>query len=228
MNDFENYQEINHVSRLDFFSKVMGYLALGLGLSAIGALAGNYMMPLLGQAYMFAMLFFMAAELVLAFVIGRNLESRSTAAVKGMFVAYSLINGLTLSVILSVYTAASVLMAFATTAVVFGSLCAIGRTTKVDLTRMGPFFMTGLVSCIILTIVNMLFFRASGLDIALCYIETLLFMGITVYDMQMIDRYYSQSESENFAIFAALQLELDFINLLIRVLEIFGVRRSDN
>ena len=88
--------------------------------------------------------------------------------------------------------------------------------------------MTGLVSCIILTIVNMLFFRASGLDIALCYIETLLFMGITVYDMQMIDRYYSQSESENFAIFAALQLELDFINLLIRVLEIFGVRRSDN
>ena len=61
MNDFENYQEINHVSRLDFFSKVMGYLALGLGLSAIGALAGNYMMPLLGQAYMFAMLFFMAA-----------------------------------------------------------------------------------------------------------------------------------------------------------------------
>ena len=70
MNDFENYQEINHVSRLDFFSKVMGYLALGLGLSAIGALAGNYMMPLLGQAYMFAMLFFMAAELVLAFVCG--------------------------------------------------------------------------------------------------------------------------------------------------------------
>ena len=228
MNDFENYQEINHVSRLDFFSKVMGYLALGLGLSAIGALAGNYMMPLLGQAYMFAMLFFMGAELVLAFVIGRNLERSSTASVRALFVTYSLINGITLSVILSIYTTASILMAFVTSAVVFGSLCMIGRTTKLDLTRMGTFFMAGLVSCIILSLANIFIFRASGLDIALCYIETLLFMGITVYDMQMIDRYYSQSESENLAIFAALQLELDFINLLIRVLQIFGVRNSDN
>ena len=161
MNDFENYQEINHVSRLDFFSKVMGYLALGLGLSAIGALAGNYMMPLLGQAYMFAMLFFMAAELVLAFVIGRNLESRSTAAVKGMFVAYSLVNGLTLSVILSVYTTASVLMAFATTAVVFGSLCAIGRTTKIDLSRFGTMLFIGLLICIVVSLANLFFFKAS-------------------------------------------------------------------
>ena len=228
MNDYQNYQEIDRVSRPDFFSKVMGYVAVGLGLSALGALAGNYLLPMLGQAYMFAMLFFMVAELALAFVIGKNLERRSTSSVRTMFIAYSLINGLTLSVILGIYTGASVLMAFATTAVVFGSLCAIGKTTKVDLTRFSSFFMSGLIACIIMTLANMLIFRASGLDIALCYVETLLFMGLTVHDMQMIDRYYSQSESENYAIFAALQLELDFINLLIRVLEIFGVRRNDN
>ena len=228
MNDYQEFQEIRQLSRQDFFSRVLGYLAIGLGLSAAGALAGNYILPIFGQAYMFAMLFFMAAELVLAFVIGKDLDKRSTASVKTLFVVYSFINGITLSVILSIYTPGSILMAFVTTAIVFGSLCVIGKTTKADLTRFGPFFMTGLISCIILTLANILLFHASGLDIALCYIETLLFMGITVYDMQMIDRYYSQSESENFAIFAALQLELDFINLLIRVLEIFGVRANDN
>ncbi|MBQ6216974.1 MAG: Bax inhibitor-1/YccA family protein [Erysipelotrichaceae bacterium] len=227
MNDYQQFQEVRQLSRQDFFSRVMGYLAAGLGLSAAGAMAGNFILPLFGQAYMIAMLFFMAAELVLAFVIGKDLESRSTDSVRTLFIVYSFINGITLSVILSIYTAASILMAFITTAVVFSSLCIIGKTTKVDLTRFGAFFMTGLICCIILTLVNMLLFHASGLDIALCYIETLLFMGITAYDMQMIDRYYSQSESENFAIFAALQLELDFINLLIRVLQIFGVRSDD-
>ena len=215
MNNYDN--TARYVSRMDFLSSVFAYLGIGLGLSAAGAVGGYYLLPALGGAYGFVMLMLIGVELVLAFVLGR-----------GMFIAYSFTNGLTLSVVLAVYTTASVVMAFITTSVVFVSLAIIGKTTKLDLSRFGTFLFTGLIICIIVSLINLFFFRASGIDLALCYIETLLFMGLIAYDMQMIDRYYSQSENENYAIYAALQLELDFINLLLRVLRLFGVRRNED
>ncbi|MBO7676801.1 MAG: Bax inhibitor-1/YccA family protein [Erysipelotrichaceae bacterium] len=229
MNEYNNYDNtVKYVSRMDFLSRVYAYVGIGLGLSALGAIGGNYLLPRLGSAYGVVMFGLIIAELVLAFVLGRGIGTKSTSAVKGMFIAYSLINGLTLSVVLAYYTTASVLMAFTTTAVVFVSLAIIGKTTSLDLSRFGTVLMTGLIVSIVVSLVNVLFFRASGLDLALCYFEILLFMGLTAYDMQMIDRYYSQSQNENYAIYAALQLELDFINLLVRVLRIFGTRRSDD
>jgi FtsH-binding integral membrane protein len=226
MNNFDN--TARYVSRMDFLSSVFAYLGIGLGLSALGAVAGYYLLPLAGRAYGLLMFVLMGAELAMAFMMGRGLNTRSTASVRGMFIAYSFINGMTLSVIIAIYTTASILMAFITTSVVFASLAVIGKTTRIDLSRFGTMFVTGLIICIIVSLVNLLFFRASGIDMALCYIETLLFMGLIAYDMQMIDRYYSQSQNENYAIYAALQLELDFINLLIRVLQIFGTRRRND
>ena len=226
MNNYEN--SARYVSRMDFLSSVFAYLGIGLGLSAVGAVVGYYLLPLAGSAYGILMFVLMGVELVMAFMMGRGLNTRSTASVRGMFIAYSLINGMTLSVILAVYTASSVMMAFITTSIVFGSLAVIGKTTKVDLSRFGSMLFTGLIICIIVSLVNLFFFKASGIEIALCYIETLLFMGLIAYDMQMIDRYYSQSENENYAIYAALQLELDFINLLLRVLQLFGTRRRND
>ena len=226
MNNYEN--SARYVSRMDFLSSVFAYLGIGLGLSAVGAVGGYYLLPLAGSAYGILMFVLMGVELVMAFMMGRGLNTRSTASVRGMFIAYSLINGMTLSVILAVYTASSVMMAFITTSIVFGSLAVIGKTTKVDLSRFGSMLFTGLIICIIVSLVNLFFFKASGIEIALCYIETLLFMGLIAYDMQMIDRYYSQSENENYAIYAALQLELDFINLLLRVLQLFGTRRRND
>ena len=226
MNNFDN--TARYVSRMDFLSSVFAYLGIGLGLSALGAVAGYYLLPLAGRAYGLLMFVLMGAELAMAFMMGRGLNTRSTASVRGMFIAYSFINGMTLSVIIAIYTTASILMAFITTSVVFASLAVIGKTTRIDLSRFGTMFVTGLIICIIVSLVNLLFFRASGIDMALCYIETLLFMGLIAYDMQMIDRYYSQCQNENYAIYAALQLELDFINLLIRVLQIFGTRRRND
>jgi hypothetical protein len=213
---------------MDFLSSVFAYLGIGLGLSAVGAVGGYYLLPMLGGAYGIVMLALVITELVLAFVLGRGLGTRSTAAVRGMFIAYSFINGLTLSVILAYYTAGSIMFAFITSSIVFASLAVIGKTTKLDLSRFSTMLFTGLMICIVVSLVNLFIFKASGIDMVLCYVETLLFMGLIAYDMQMIDRYYSQSENENYAIFAALQLELDFINLLIRVLQIFGTRRRND
>lgn len=226
MNNYDN--TVRYVNRMDFLSSVFAYLGIGLGLSAVGAVGGYYLLPLLGEAYGFAMIIFAIAELVLVFVLGRNLGSRSTATVRGLFIAYSFINGLTLSVILAVYTAGSIMFAFITSSIVFASLAVIGKTTKIDLSRFGTMLLIGLVICVVVSLVNLFIFKASAIDMALCYIETLLFMGLIAYDMQMIDRYYAQSENENYAIYAALQLELDFINLMIRVLQIFGTRRRND
>ena len=226
MNNYDN--TVRYVSRMDFLSSVFAYLGIGLGLSAVGAVGGYYLLPMLGGAYGIVMLALVIVELVLAFVLGRGLGTRSTAAVRGMFIAYSFINGLTLSVILAYYTAGSIMFAFITSSIVFASLAVIGKTTKLDLSRFSTMLFTGLMICIVVSLVNLFIFKASGIDMVLCYVETLLFMGLIAYDMQMIDRYYSQSENENYAIFAALQLELDFINLLIRVLQIFGTRRRND
>ena len=226
MNNYDN--TVRYVSRMDFLSSVFAYLGIGLGLSAVGAVGGYYLLPMLGGAYGIVMLALVITELVLAFVLGRGLGTRSTAAVRGMFIAYSFINGLTLSVILAYYTAGSIMFAFITSSIVFASLAVIGKTTKLDLSRFSTMLFTGLMICIVVSLANLFIFKASGIDMVLCYVETLLFMGLIAYDMQMIDRYYSQSENENYAIFAALQLELDFINLLIRVLQIFGTRRRND
>ena len=84
MND---YQEISRISRPAFFSRVLGYLAVGLGLSALGAVLGNWILPLLGERYMFAMLFFMVSELVLAFVIGSKIDRYATSSIRALFIA---------------------------------------------------------------------------------------------------------------------------------------------
>ena len=229
MNEYNNYdyEQVNRISRSDFLVNVFTYLGIGLGLNALGALLGYYFLPMLGDAYSIVMIVLIVIELAMAFMIGRNLEGRSTSSVRTMFTIYSFINGLTLSVIIAVYTTASLLMAFVTTTVVFVSLAIIGKTTRFDLSSFGRVFIVGLVICIIVSTLNMFLFKATGIEVALCYVETLLFMGLIAYDMQMIGRYYGQSDNENYAIYAALQLELDFINLLLRVLQLFGVRKDD-
>ena len=184
MNNFDN--TARYVSRMDFLSSVFAYLGIGLGLSALGAVAGYYLLPLAGRAYGLLMFVLMGAELAMAFMMGRGLNTRSTASVRGMFIAYSFINGMTLSVIIAIYTTASILMAFITTSVVFASLAVIGKTTRIDLSRFGTMFVTGLIICIIVSLVNLLFFRASGIDMALCYIETLLFMGLIAYLIRVL------------------------------------------
>ena len=135
--------------------------------------------------------------------------------------------GLTISWIFEVYTDGSILFAFVTSAVVFISLSVIGRTTKVDLSRFGSLLFFGLLSCIIVSLLNLFIFRTSMMELVMAYVETLLFMGLIAYDAQMIERYYSGTDNENYAIFAALQLELDFVNLFLRILSIFGKNKDD-
>ena len=222
-----NYTNTYVNDKSSFLTRVFTYLAVGLGLGALGAFAGVLLLNIMGSTFVILMLALMVAELVLVVVMSRNLDTRSLSSVRGMFIAYSFINGMTLSTLLLAYTSTSVVFAFLTTAVVFASLAIIGKTTKIDLTKFGSLLMVGLIVCLVMTIINALFIRSGSMDIVMCYVETFIFMGLIAYDTQMIDRYYGQTNNENFAIYAALQLELDFVNLFIRILQIFGRRRND-
>ena len=145
-----------------------------------------------------------------------------------MFILYSVINGALLSYIFLAYTASSVATVFFITAGTFGAMALIGYTTKADLSSMGKILFMALIGMIIATVVN-LFIKSDGLTMILSYVGVLIFVGLTAYDTQKIKQMLMQapdaSESaQKMALLGALTLYLDFINLFIYLLRIFGRR----
>ena len=143
-----------------------------------------------------------------------------------MFILYSVINGALLSYIFLAYTASSVATVFFITAGTFGVMALIGYTTKTDLSSMGKILFMALIGLIIATVVN-IFVKSSGLTMILSYVGVLIFVGLTAYDTQKIKQMLLQAPdageaSQKIALLGALSLYLDFINLFIYLLRIFG------
>ena len=165
-------------------------------------------------------------ELGLVVAISAGLRRFSPAAAASMFLVYSLLNGLTLSIVLFAYTQASIVQAFVTAAGMFGAMSVYGMVTKRDLTKFGSFLFMGLIGIVISSVVNM-FMHSPGLDFAISVIGVFLFVGLTAWDTQKIKSYATVGGSmqESLAIFGALALYLDFINLFLFLLRLFGNRR---
>jgi FtsH-binding integral membrane protein len=145
-----------------------------------------------------------------------------------MFIIYSVINGALLSPIFLVYTASSISTVFFITAGTFASMAVVGYTTKTDLSSMGKYLLMALIGMIIATIVNV-FIKSEGMTLILSYIGVLVFVGLTAYDSQKIKQMLLQAPdaseaSQKLALLGALSLYLDFINLFIYLLRIFGKR----
>ena len=154
----------------------------------------------------------------------------SLATATLMFVAYSVINGAMLSSIFMIYTAASIASVFFITAATFAVMALIGYTTKTDLTSVGKLLFMALIGLVIATIVNM-FIGSSTLTMICSYVGVLIFVGLTAYDSQKIKNMLMQApdageSSQKLALLGALTLYLDFINLFIYLLRIFGDRRD--
>jgi FtsH-binding integral membrane protein len=147
-----------------------------------------------------------------------------------MFVIYSLVNGATMSFIFLAYTESSVTSVFLITAGTFATMAAFGYFTKTDLTSMGKILMMALIGVIIATIVN-IFTKSEGLTVILNYVGVLVFVGLTAYDSQKIKQMLQMAPdaneaSQKIALLGALSLYLDFINLFLYLLRIFGSRRD--
>ena len=169
-------------------------------------------------------------ELLCVFVISRFKEKLSFNFLLIVFVLYSIINGLTFSVIFLIYELTSIVLIFGLTALLFGGLVFYGYVTKKDMTKIGNICIVALIVIIIATIVN-LFLKNEIFDIILTIIGILIFVGLTVYDMQKIKNFYTSYENDEemvnkVAIYGALELYLDFINLFIRLLRLLGKRKN--
>jgi len=210
-----------------FYAKVYAFVGLGIGLSTlVSALMLTVFQAQLTYFLMHGRLWLMIAtfaELGLVFVASSMAAKNSPAALP-VFLVYSLLNGFTLSFVVAFYTPGTVLSAFVSSALLFFVMAAIGIFTKKDLSGMGRALMAALVGLIIAMIVNI--FLASGFfDYMISIAMVLVFSGLIAWDNQKIRYVYEQSRGQvatGWVISMALSIYLDFINLFLSILRIFG------
>jgi len=213
------------------FVSVYNWMALGLALTALTAFLTLSYPPLLEAIYNNRILFYglLIGELGLVIAISAAINRLSASTAAGLFLLYSAINGLTLSFIFLVYTSSSIASTFFITAGTFAAMSAYGALTKRDLTSWGSFLFMGLIGLVIASIAN-IFMQSEMIYWVTSYIGVFIFVGLTAYDTQKIRRMSQAgvadaSSRKKMAILGALTLYLDFINMFLFMLRIFGNRR---
>jgi FtsH-binding integral membrane protein len=207
---------------------------MGIGLAITGfiayAVSNNEAIMRLVFGNSMILIVLILAELGLVFAISGMVNRMSAGTATSLFVIYSALNGVTLSFIFLVYTQSSIVSTFFICAGTFLACSIYGWTTKRDLTSLGGFLMMGLIGIIIASLVNM-FIRSSAVSMIVSYIGVLVFVGLTAYDTQKIKNMALTQPGgleggvvRKGAILGALSLYLDFINLFLMLLRIFGSR----
>jgi len=200
---------------------VMSYL-FGTNLSLTTMLVGETGMKPLGYVVMFAPIGF-----VLLMSFGFNKLSYSVLLI--LFIAYAIIMGISLSFIFLIYTEGSIYVTFGVSALMFGIMALVGYTTNTDLTRLGNILMMALVGMIIAGVVNF-FMKSDTMSYIISFIGVIVFTGLTAYDVQKLKNIgsgaeYGTESTNKLAIMGALNLYLDFINLFLSLLRLFGSRK---
>lgn len=210
--------------------KVYVWMTLALvisGITAYGVMDSGLIFTIVQNKLLFWGL--IIAEFALVFGISGAINRLSLTTATLLFVLYSVVNGATLSMIFAVYTMASIGKVFLITAGTFGVMAFVGYTTKKDLSSLGRILFMALIGLIIATVVN-IFFRSGMLDLILSYVGVAVFVGLTAYDSQRIKQMlatceYPDENAQKLALLGSLMLYLDFINLFLYLLRIFGDRR---
>jgi len=208
-------------------------MAMALGISALVAYivgsSEHLAIMLFSTPLVYAVMF---APLIYIFFFGRNLMSMDKERAMLHLGIFATLNGLSLGSIFLVYTAASIAKTFFITASTFGAMSIYGHTTKKDLTAAGSFAYMGLIGLVIASLIN-IFLRSAALDFAVSFIGVGVFTILTAYDTQKLKSIYyamngNTARAGNIAVYGALTLYLDFINLFIMLLHFFGIKRSDD
>lgn len=232
-----NTYNSNAISFRTFLEKVFSTMAIGLLISgAVAFLVGyNYMSIVYAigiEKFSLLMIVAIIAELVVGVLFSARLMKMSRGAAWGCYIAYSALTGLSLALIIQNYTTGSVVFAFAATIILFACMAIIGHTTKVDLTSFSTLLMVGLLAIIITSLLNALIFKSEMINYIITVVGVIIFLALIAYDIQKLRMFYERGSmdaefSEKMMIFGAFTLYLDFINLFIRILQIFG-RGSNN
>lgn len=211
-----------------FYAKVYGFLGMGLALSAVTSYLALWVFPLQLATFInnfpLGFMGLWIVELILVMVLGVKAQKNPSLAIGG-FIAYSLLNGVTLAVTLAFYDIGTVTQAFLTATLMFMGMSVVGVTTKRDLSGVGRAGQAALIGVIIALVLNIFILRSSAVELFISLLLVVIFVGITAYDNQSIRNIYVQTNGtahSGIAVFMALKLYLDFINLFLAFLRIFG------
>ena len=212
-----------------YMLRVYNYMASGVLLTGIVAyVVANTSLAqvIFGSPLMWVVMF---APLAFVMILSFGINRLSFGTAQAIYWVYCAVMGASLASILLVFTGASVARVFFITAATFGAMSLYGYTTKADLSRFGSFLFMGLIGIILASLVN-IFIGSTALQFAISVIGVLVFVGLTAYDTQRIKEIYLASDdSETMgkkALMGALSLYLDFINLFILLMQLFGQRRE--
>ncbi len=209
--------------------KVFGWMFIGLLVTFFTgyyvALHPETMLKLFGS---YAFLIVIIIEFALVVFLSARITKMKPATAIISFIIYSAVSGLTFSTIFVTYELTSIMYVFLLTAVIFAVFAFLGAVTKMDLSKIGVYLFVGLIAIIICGIVN-LFLNNSTFDLIISCVCIAIFVGYTAYDVQQILKMqdFNLLPEDNLAIYGALELYLDFINLFLRLLQLFG-RSSDD
>lgn len=210
------------------FGKTFFWMFLGLLGSAIVAWytysSGLFIDIVLGGYFNVLLIL----ELVAVLVFSLLFRKLSPTLVGILYFLYAMINGVTLSTVFAVYALDSILYLFVISAIVFGALGLIGYKTNKDLSSWSPYITVFLIAGIVLSIINLFILKSSMMDLILDWLILTLFCGVTIYDINKIKLLKNEPNinQEKIHIYCAMQLYLDFINIFLRILSIFGKRKN--
>ncbi|MFQ5764693.1 MAG: Bax inhibitor-1/YccA family protein [Rhodospirillales bacterium] len=212
----------------EYMLRVYNYMSSGLALTGIVAFGVSQSTTAMQVIFGTPLFWVVAlAPLGVVFYLSARMQAMKASTAQAWFWVFSVLMGLSLASIFIVYTGASIARVFFITAGTFAAMSLYGYTTRRDLSGFGSFLFMGLIGIILASIVN-LFLASSALQFTISVIGVLVFVGLTAYDTQAIKSVYSEADSGEVqskkAIMGALKLYLDFINLFIMLLHLFGRR----
>ena len=209
----------------EVYSKMFGWMFLGLLVTFLTGyvVANSYEILLLVAQVPF--IIFAIIEIGLVIFFSLKIRTMSSTAAKICFLLYSFVTGLTFSYLFLAYELYSMIYVFGITAVLFGSFALIGYFTKIDLSKFSTFLFMGLFAIIICSLINM-FIGNETFDLILTIVGIVIFLGYTAYDIQKVKYNLDTFPQDNLAIYGALELYLDFINLFLKLLSLFGKRKN--
>ncbi len=236
MSEYNNYYTQNNgLTFSQYLSKVFSTVGVGVGITAVVSFAISRFME---QIYTrFAGIFSavliasIVVELGLAIFFAARLNKMKKGTAWFCYILYSVLTGISLSTILYYYTDSSVFVAFGASCIMFVVMALIGQNSKADLSKFSGIVFPALLALIIVSLLNVFFFKNQYIQWALNYLGVIIFLFLIAYDMQKLRSFYDQSFGDNelgekLMIYGAFQLYLDFINLFIRLLEILGKKKD--
>ena len=208
----------------NILTKVYNWFGLGLLITFITAFLTSINETLIRLVFTGPItIILIILELACAIILPLRIRKMSKSTATILYLTYTFLTGLTFSSIFILYELTSIIWIFLITSIVFFILSLLGKNTKMNLTGLGTFLLVMLISIILLGIINM-FIMNNTLNLMICIMSLIIFMGYIFYDVNKISNYYENDDK--MAILGAFEIYLDFINIFIRLLELFGKRKD--